>query len=269
MPDNSRLKIALAKVIEFYKRLDTRQKLYLNFIVIIIFFAIASVFLSTEKRKMYFILVVIYWSSIVVFETVSIYKKLYAYTVGKVLLLIGFTLCTNISLSIAGVVINDITTVAPSNFPHSLILISIAIIPLMTAAVMLVIYTAIFVTLPIWGFILFVYDNNLKKIVFPGYEPQDGSFLYKTTRLIQVLSLGIYCVFFYSFFHSILDDYTKFLYAKSESFIYTFEMYGKSPCIGLPSGKVAFINDEHVLIAQNENKKINFVTSECVYKNNK
>ena len=268
MPNNSGFKRALSKIIEFYKRLDIRQKLYLNFIIIIMSFATGCIFFSAEKRKVYFILVVIYWSVVVIFESVSIYKKIYAYTVGKVLLLIGFTLCTNVSLSIAGVIINDITTVAPSNFPHSLILISIAIIPLMTAAIMLVIYTAIFITLPIWGFILFVYDNNLKKILFPGYEPQDGSFLYKTTKFIQVLSLGIYCVFFYSFFHSILDDYTKFLYAKSQSFIYTFEMYGKSPCVGLPPGKVAFINDEHVLIAQNENERINFITRECVYKHN-
>jgi len=268
MTNGSRLKRAFTQVAEFYKRLDVRQRLYLNFIIIIIFFSVGCFFFGAEKRKVYFIIVLIYWSSVVVFESVSIYKKLYSFTVGKVLLLIGFTLCTNVSLSIAGVVINDITTVAPSNFPHALILISIAIIPLMTAAIMLVIYTAIFITFPIWGFILFVYDNNLKKIIFPGYEPRDGSFLYKTTKLIQVLSLGIYCVFFYSFFHSILNDYTKYLYSKSQAFIYTFEMYEKSPCVGLPSGKVAFINDEHVLIAQRDNEIMKFITHECVYKNN-
>lgn len=266
MSKDSRVKKTLSTVIEFYKKLDTRQKLYFNLILFSVLFIIGCVFFNAEQRRVFLIVVVLYWTSTVVFETVSIYKKIYNYTLGKALLLIGFTLCTNISLSIAGIVINDVTTVAPSNFPHALILVSIAIIPFIMAIIMLVIYFALFITLPIWGFIIFVYDDKLKKILFPGYEPQDGVFLYKTTKLIQILSIGCYCVFFHSLFNNILDDYTKFLYSKAQSFIYTFEMYGKSPCVGLPSGKVAFINDDNVLIAHNQGEDMSFITHTCEYK---
>jgi len=266
MSEGSGTKRALTKMIEFYKKLDTRQRLYCNLFFFSVIFIIGCVFFDAEQRRVFLILIVLYWTSTVVFETLSIYKKICNYTLGKALLLIGFTLCTNISLAIAGVIINDVTTVAPTNFPHALILVSIAIIPFIMAIIMLVIYFALFITLPIWGVVIFVYDNKLKKILLPGYEPQDGVFLYKTTKLIQVLSIGCYCVFFHSLFNSILDDYTKFLYSKAQSFIYTFEMYGKSPCIGLPSGKVAFINDDNVLIAHKKGEDMSFITHTCEYK---
>ncbi|WIM56284.1 hypothetical protein P7T05_06965 [Pantoea anthophila] len=266
MSEDSSVKRALCKVINFYKKLDTRQRLYFNLILFSVLFIIGCIFFNAEQRRIFLIVTILYWTSTIMFETVSIYKKIYNYTLGKALLLIGFTLCTNVSLSIAGIIINDVTTVAPSNFPHALILVSIAIIPFIMAIIMLVIYFALFITFPMWGVFIFIYDNKLKEILFPGYKPQDGVFLYKTTKLVQILSIGCYCVFFHSLFNSILDDYTKFLYSKSQSFIYTFEMYGKSPCVGLPSGKVAFINDDNVLIAHKQGEDMSFITHTCEYK---
>lgn len=266
MADSESIKIILTRTIYFYNKLDTCQKLYLNLIVVLFLFAIGCFFFDAHERKVFFIIVLLYWTAVVTFEAVRIYKKIYTFTLGKAFILIGFTLCTNISLSIAGVVVNDVTGVSPSNFPHALILIAIATIPLMTAVIMLFIYIAIFTSMSIWGPIVFLYDNNLKKILFPGYEPQDGYYLHKTTRLIQAISMGIYCAFIYGFFNNMLDDYTKFLYAKSQSFIYTFEMFSRSPCTGLPPGKVAFINDDHVLHASTKNGKKTFTTYTCEYK---
>jgi len=269
MSNTDKFKRLLTKVILFHGKLDTCQKLYLNLIIIVLAFLIGFLFFEPQQRKACFVMILIYWSAVVAFEAVRIYKKVFSFTLGKAFILLGFTLCTNMALSIAGVVVNDITTVSPSNFPHVLILISIAIIPLMTAVTMLFIYIAIFMTVPIWGSLVFVYDNNLKKLLFPGYEPQDGYFLCKTTRLVQALSTAAYCLFIYVFFHNILDDYSKFIYSNSQSFIYNFEMYSKSPCIGLPPGKIAFINDDHVLHASKDGEIITFSTYSCEYKKGK
>ena len=119
--------------------------------------------------------------------------------------------------------------------------------------------------MPIWGMIVLIYDNKLKKILFPGYEPLEGYYLYKTTRVVQFITVGIYCIFFYSFFQHVLSDYTRYITSKSQSFIYTFEMYDKSPCINIPPGKVAFINDDHVLHAHKEERGIVFKTLSCEY----
>ncbi|MEN4571599.1 hypothetical protein ABEG61_11845 [Pantoea agglomerans] len=266
MVDRESVKKFLTRVIFFYNKLDICQKLYFNLIVFSVLFFISLLFSDATEKKIYFVILLIYWTAVVSFEAVRIYKKIYSFTLGKASILIGFTLCTNISLSIAGVVVNDITGVSPSNFPHALILIAIATIPLMTAIIMLLIYIVIFTSMTLWGPILFLYDNNLKKILFPGYEPPEGYFLHKTTRLIQIISMGLYCAIIYGLFHNKLDDYTKFLYDKSQSFIYTFEMFSKSPCTDLPPGKVAFINDDHVLHASDLGEKIIFKIYTCEYK---
>lgn len=69
-------------------------------------------------------------------DFVSIYNKIYSSLLGKAFLLLCFSLCTNFSVAISGLVINDITGVAPTNFPHTMVLLSIAIIPFLTILVM-------------------------------------------------------------------------------------------------------------------------------------
>ena len=265
MLNREKIRKIIRKVVSFYNRLDTCQKLYLNLIISAIFIMVLWPILDVGKKKAFFTMIIIYWTAIVAYESVRIYKKIYSFTLGKAFILLGFTLCTNLALCIAGVVINDITTVSPSNFPHALILLSIATIPFILAIAMLFIYLIIFVTMPIWGMIVLIYDNKLKKILFPGYEPLEGYFLYKTTRVVQIITISIYCIFFHASFQNMLNDYTTFITSKSQSFIYMFEMYEKSPCVGIPPGKVSFINDDHVLHAHKENGKLVFKTLSCEY----
>lgn len=171
-------------------------------------------------------------------------------------------------LSIAGVVVNDITTVSPSNFPHAVILISIGVIPMIIAIVMLLMYFAILVTSSLWASFVLLYDHGFKKLVFPGYDMGEKIFLHKTTRLVQILSISLYCVFIYSFFQNTLNEYSDFLYKNSRSFIYTFEMYTKSPCKDIPEGKVAFIGDDKILHANRKGEMMTFKIYTCDYKTN-
>ncbi|MGX4991407.1 hypothetical protein [Enterobacter kobei] len=93
---------------------------------------------------------------------IGIYKKTYETILGKGILILGGTLCVNFSLCLSGVVINDITSVSPTNFPHSLIFIAAAMIPLILPLGMILLFAVILVSAPIWGW-FFVYDDKLKK----------------------------------------------------------------------------------------------------------
>ena len=168
MSRREKIKNILTRIIAFHNKLDIRQKLYLNLILAILLFIICSFFLEPQTKKYAFIILLMYWSTVVAFELIRIYKKIYSHTLGKAFLLLGFTLCTNISFSIAGLIVNDITGVSPSNFPHTLVLISIAIIPLMTAIIMFLIYAFIFATMALWAPFIFIYDNKFKKLLFPA-----------------------------------------------------------------------------------------------------
>lgn len=56
----------------------------------------------------------------------------------------------NFALCLSGVVINDITSVSPTNFPHSLIFIAASMIPLIVPLCMILLFAVILVSVPIW-----------------------------------------------------------------------------------------------------------------------
>ncbi|ATV46060.1 hypothetical protein CTV95_07505 [Pectobacterium brasiliense] len=100
----------------------------------------------------------------------------------------------------------------------------------------------------------------------PGYEPNQNIFLQKTTMIIQVLSLITYCAFIFQFARITGDDYISYINSKSQSMIYTLEMFDKSPCVNIKVGKVSFISDDNVLVAIKDNDKYSFKVMQCEIK---
>ncbi|OAT18824.1 hypothetical protein M979_1648 [Buttiauxella noackiae ATCC 51607] len=253
---------------DFRERLDVRQKLYFNLLLLLLLLPIFGFLFGSFIKKGLLLIFIFYWSAVVIYDLTRAYNIIYSHLVGKALLLLGFTLCTNVALSIAGIVVNDITTVSPSNFPHAVILISIGVIPMIIAIVMLLMYFAILVTSSLWALFVLLYDHGFKTFIFPEYDVRKKKFLHKTTRLVQILSISLYCVYVYSFFQNTLNEYSNFLYKNSKSFIYTFEMYSKSPCKDIPEGKVAFIGDDKILHAKRNGEIMTFKIYTCDYKTN-
>ncbi|ADU68348.1 hypothetical protein [Pantoea sp. At-9b] len=258
-------KNTINKVTAFNSKLDTPQKIIRNLIIAVAIFFLIDFLGLDSFRKGFFILTLIYWSFSVFHGLISIYKKVYQTTLGKWALILGGTLCLNFSLCLSGMVINDITSVSPTNFPHSLIFISAAMIPLIVPLGMILLFTVIFVSAPIWGW-LFVYDDKLKKFLMPGYEPNQQRFLHKTTLIIQIISVITYCAFIFQLARLTGNDYISYINSKSQGMIYTLEMFDKSPCINIKVGKVSFLGDDNVLVATKDNDKYSFKVIKCEMK---
>lgn len=253
------------KLVIFNSKLDVSQKIIRNLIVAVVICFLID-FLGLESLwKGGFILILIYWSFSVFHSLISIYKKAYEAILGKWILILGGTLCLNFSLCLSGVVINDITSVSPTNFPHSLIFIAASMIPLIVPLGMILLFAVILVSVPIWGW-FFVYDDKLKKFLMPGYEPNQQRFLHKTTLIIQVISLIIYCAFIFQFSRLTGNDYISYINNKSQGMIYTLEMFDKSPCANINNAKVSFLGDGNVLVATRNNDKYSFKVMKCEIK---
>lgn len=253
------------KIVAFNSKLDISQKIIRNLIFAVVICFFISLLGLDSLRKGFFILTLIYWSFSVFHGLISIYRKAYKTTLGKGVLILGGTLCLNFSLCLSGEVINDITSVSPTNFPHSLIFISAAMIPLIVPLGMILLFAVIFVSAPIWGW-LFLYDDKLKKFLIPGYEPNQQRFLHKTTLIIQIISLIIYCAFIFQFARLTGDDYISYINGKSQDMIYTLEMFDKSPCANIKMGKVSFLSDDNVLVATKNNDRYSFKVMKCEIK---
>lgn len=253
----------LEKLNSFYIKLNVCQKNYLNAIIFFGLMLMWCILFGFNNSKYLLLIFIFFWSTAIIYDFVSIYNKIYSSLLGKAFLLLCFSLCTNFSVAISGLVINDITGVAPTNFPHTMVLLSIAIIPFLTILVMGVIYLILILSAPLLLMYYFIFDDDFKKIIMPGFVIANKIFLYKTTRAIQTVSFACYFGFLYGFSHLIINDYNQFITTQTTKFIYTFEMYSKSPCQINSDMKIAFIGDGNVLTAKKENSRTYFKVMEC------
>ncbi|MFB1118780.1 hypothetical protein RF240_22120 [Dickeya dadantii] len=258
-------KNSLNKIVAFNSKLDMPQKIIRNLIIAVVINFLIKLTANEQLWKGVFILTLVYWTISVFQCLINVYKKIYKTTLGKGVVILGSTLCLNFALCLSGVVINDITSVSPTNFPHSLIFISIAMIPLIIPLGMIFLLLIILMTFPVWGW-FFVYDEKLKQFLFPGYEPNNKRFLHKTTLAIQIFSIVIYCAFIFKFALITGDDYISHVNNKSKWLIYSLEMFEKKPCLNIEKGKVAFISDDNVLVATKDNDEYSFKVMQCEIK---
>ncbi|TYF64937.1 hypothetical protein DJ537_25660, partial [Enterobacter hormaechei] len=73
-------------------------------------------------------------------------------------------------------------------------------------------------------------DAKVNDFLFPFKSEKDDIYLKKSTILIKIFSFGIFFVFIYGVSQNTMSWYEKNLSKFAEKFIYTFEMYSKSPC---------------------------------------
>lgn len=250
------------KIVAFDSKLDTSQKILRNLIIIIVIGFLLKMTGNEKLWKGFFILLLIYWTFSVFHCLIKIYQIAYKTTLGKGVVILGSAICLNLALCLSGIVINNITSVSPASFPHSLIFISTAMIPVIIPLGMIFLFAIIFITTPIWIW-FFVYDEKFKQFLVPGYKPNNKKFLYKTTVIIQIFSIATYSWFIFQFAQIRGDDYISYINNKSQWIIYTLEMFEKSPCMNVKSGKVAFIEDDKVLVATTHDDDYLFKVIQC------
>lgn len=252
----------------FYSRLNVSQKLHLNYILLFIYTYVIFLVLSYGQTfRSAFLLAVVFWCIALAYDAILLYKKIYENIIGKALLTIILVVGTNFSISIAGIILNDVSGVEPSNFPHALIIVSILTIPFITALIALFLYYIL--ALIAFPFILIYFlllDAKVNNFLFPFKCEKDDIYLKKSTILIKLFSFGIFFVFIYGISQNTMSWYEKSLSKFAENFIYTFEMYSKSPC-DLDSGtKSLFINDDRIIFAKKVGNEVIFKVEECNYK---
>src|SRR6266508_4567233 len=116
------IRITLIKIPDRYFRLQVNQRLYINTIAILITFLVISVVTGFKGAKGVFFIFIAFWIVAIFYDLITLYKKVYESVLGKGFLVILFSLCTNFAIVLSSQLVNDITGVDPSKFPHTIAL---------------------------------------------------------------------------------------------------------------------------------------------------
>ncbi|HCQ8416500.1 TPA: hypothetical protein OME36_004709, partial [Klebsiella michiganensis] len=159
----------------FYSRLNVSQKLHINYILLFVYTYVIFLVLSYGQIfRSAFLLAIVFWCIALAYDAILLYKKIYESVIGKALLTIILVVGTNFSISIAGIILNDVSGVEPSNFPHALIIVSILTIPFITALIALFLYYIL--ALIVFPFILLYFlllDAKVNDFLFPFKSEKD------------------------------------------------------------------------------------------------
>lgn len=205
----------------FYSRLNVSQKLHLNYILLFVYTYVIFLVLSYGQIfRSAFLLAIVFWCIALAYDAILLYKKIYENVIGKALLTIILVVGTNFSISIAGIILNDVSGVEPSNFPHALIIVSILTIPFITALIALFLYYIL--ALIVFPFILLYFlllDAKVNDFLFPFKSEKDDIYLKKSTILIKIFSFGIF-LFSFMEYHKILCHGMKRIYQNLQRNLY-------------------------------------------------
>lgn len=254
---------ALAKIHSGYFRLQINQRLYINATVMLIVFIISSAFLAPQDAKGVLIVFLVFWIAAIGFDLIVLYKKACESVLGKGFLVVLFSLCTNLAIVLSSQLVNDISGVDPSRFPHTIALLSILSIPFFIAAGFSVLYFGLLLVTPLMLMFHMLPDGKAREVLIPGYCASPSIPYQKTTRAIQFISLAVFCGFVFTLSKSVSRSYETFLTDTARSFLYQMEMYPKAPCNIVPGTRAAFLSDEKILLGEKSSVGIVFKVREC------
>jgi len=253
----------LAQVHDGYFRLQVNQRLYVNTMVMLIVCLTSSAVLDSQDNRGIFIVFLLFWVSAICYDLIALYRKVYESVLGKGFLLVLLSLCTNFAIVLSSQLVNDISGVDPSKFPHTITLLSILAIPLFIALGFCILYFGLLLATPLLLMFHVMPDDKAKEVLIPGYRLNSDIIYLKTTRVVQLISLAVFCGFVFSLSQRITQSYEGFLTATARSFLFQFEMYPKAPCAIDPGSRVAFLSDEKILLGHESATGVFFRVSEC------
>ena len=192
----------------------------------------------------------------------NIYKKTYKSLVGKVILLLLLTIFTNVAISLSAQVVNEVTGVNPSSFPHTQTILAILMIPLLAVGVGGILLFGALILSPL--ILMFhITDDEFKKFIIPGYSKDNILNFQKTTRIIQFVSSIAFVGFIIGLSQKASGSYSAFVSDTARLYIYNMEMYSKAPCAIEGGGKFVFIGEEKILLGIKNSSGIDFKLEEC------
>ena len=256
------LKKVIIKVQDINGLLAINQKLYIKALMFLIIYLLFPKAMNPELDKVFLALFLLTWISAIGYDSLNIYKKIYETVVGKAVLLLLLTMFTNIAIGLSAQVINDVTGVNPSSFPHTQAILAIFMIPLLMVVISAFLYISILILGP---FILMFHfsDDDFKKLFIPGYSVTNKVNYLKITKIAQVVSLTIFLGLIYGFSQRVNDNYSTFVSDAARFFVYNIEMYSKAPCVIERYAKIAFIGDDKILVGIKNKSETVFKLAEC------
>lgn len=247
----------------YHNKLELNQRLYVNALVILPFALCSLALPFGDATRGLFAIVIFYWISAIGVDLLGVFVRVYASTLGKAILLVTFSLCTNIAIALASQFVNSVVGLDPSKFPRAIALLSILSIPIFAIGAVAILYL---VLLASSGFLLIFHslpDDRLKATVFPWHAPREAKPFIKSTRLVQLLSIAVFSGMVFGFAGKLFSPYEQFLYETARSFVYHWEMYSQAPCQLPPNTRAAFIADDRILLGRKDGDTYKFFTSEC------
>ncbi len=258
---------ALSKFRDGYFRLEINQRLYVNAMIMLFIAFIVSAIFKPQDSKGALILFLVFWISAICYDLISLYKKIYSSVLGKGFLLILFSLCTNFAIVLSSQLVNDISGVDPSKFPHTIALLAILSIPFFIAAGFGILYFGLLLASPLLLMFHSLPDDKAREVIVPGYCANPIIPYQKTTRIIQFLSFAVFCGVIFGVSKKVLQSYEIFLSDTARSFLYQLEMYPKMPCSIEPGNRAAFISDDKILLGKKSPEGILFKVRDCKSEN--
>lgn len=205
------IRSTLIKIHDRYFRLQVNQRLYINTIVILISFLVISIVTGSKGAKGVFFVFIVFWIVAIFYDLITLYKKVYESVLGKAFLVILFSLCTNFAIVLSSQLVNDITGVDPSKFPHTIALLSILSIPIFISAGFGILFFVILLASPLLLMFHTMNEDKAKEVLLPGYSASPSIPYQKITRIIQLISFAVFCGLVFSFSQKVMRSYETFL----------------------------------------------------------
>nr|WP_197422820.1 hypothetical protein [Burkholderia sp. ABCPW 14] len=258
-----RLHKAFTALQRIYRQLDTAQKLYLNCVLAVLLFFATYPLHHVWNFVGLLMLALVFWFGGMVYDALTLYKRIYATHIGKGLLLLAFTGLTNFAIALANQRINDVAGVDPSKFPHTEIFVAILSIPFIALLILMTLYAASVLFLPIYGMFFFVMDPGAKAFFSAGLLKRDESAYPWITGIFRLVGFSIFAGVVMFFAKRMLGDYDRFMTNTAEKSVYHLEMYEKSPC-DVPAGaRVAFLDNDNIVYALRIGHELKFFPQPC------
>lgn len=254
---------AFASLQTHYKKLDTAQKLYLNCALALLLYGVTYPLHAWWNFVGLALLSLAFWFAGMVCDALTLYKRIYATHIGKGLLLLAFTGFTNFAIALANQRINAFAGVDPSKFPHTEIFVAILSIPFIALLILMMLYTASVLFLPVYGVFFIAMDAKAKAFFSAGLMKQDDSEYPVITGIFRFVSFFVFAGVVLFFAKRMLGDYDRFMTSTAERSVYQLEMFEKSPC-DVPAGaRVAFLDDGNIVYALRVGAELKFFPQRC------
>lgn len=261
----------LQRIRSFYQVLDISQKMYFNILLAVCIYKVLDILTGmNDFTRSFFILSLLLWTIVIFFDLLAVFKRVYTTLPGKGVILVVFSLCTALAISIAGQVINAVTGVEPTKFANTTAILSILTIPFIFSLLMGVLFAiSVVIVVPLALMYYFILDREVKTLLLPFSKHTETVRFLGVTRLIQLFSFGVFCGFIYGISHHAIEKYSTFMTESADSLIFNLEMYSRSPCQLEPSTRGVLIDDEHILVARQQGERRIFTLETCRYKTDK